>query len=511
PSSNLQPGDQYAVRVGTNAIEDLSGNLFVGINDDVTWNFSGDPNPNANLVAYWPLNDGTNGQSVTGADDVIDDPNHPATDAVASFGNGTWVNDATRGIVFSTGEDDRLSAGRQGISGDFTWSVWVRTSEIGGNNHIMGTRSGGPWNSLNPSSFRNWAGTLSFPHVGDDRWHHLAVRRSGSEVSVYRDGTNVVSGTRTGGFNGPLEIGGSSQFSEDLTGLVSDAAIWDEALSTNRIAALAAGGPVILSGLEIRKNVSAASLNLDQGMTNLIYTLEILNAFTADFGGVVVTDSLPVGVTVLTSAPPAVLTNFNDLVFDLGTLTAGNSATVTLEVAVTTTVAGELINFAQVTTTNTNVVATSDQDSARTLLFRPTDIAIAKDVSRFQSNFMYTITVSNISLTPATNVVVVDSLPAGAVFDTSMPPPDMSSGDDYTYNLGLVPPGLSTSIVLSMIYTSLSPAVITNVAAVTTDTAEDNLANNTASALASTANTNVELVLIKTVSPTNITVGGSNL
>ena len=144
PASNLRPGDQYAVLIGSNAVEDLNGHAFTGILDNVTWNFTVDPDPNANLVAYWPLNDGTNGQMVTGADDVIDDPSHPATDAVASFGNGTWVNDITRGIVFSTGEDDRLSAGTQGITGDFTWSVWVKTSESAANNHIMGTATAAP-------------------------------------------------------------------------------------------------------------------------------------------------------------------------------------------------------------------------------------------------------------------------------------------------------------------------------------------------------------------------------
>ena len=45
----------------------------------------------ADLVAYWPLSDGEAGTpvSATGADDVIDDPSHGATDDVAQGPNDT--------------------------------------------------------------------------------------------------------------------------------------------------------------------------------------------------------------------------------------------------------------------------------------------------------------------------------------------------------------------------------------------------------------------------------------
>jgi len=71
----------------------------------------------ADLVAYWPLNDGAPGTpvSATGADDVIDDPNHGASDATAQGFNDTWEVDPQRGIVLSTKEGSRLRAGTQDI------------------------------------------------------------------------------------------------------------------------------------------------------------------------------------------------------------------------------------------------------------------------------------------------------------------------------------------------------------------------------------------------------------
>lgn len=57
---------------------------------------------NPTLVAYWPLNDGTNGQTVTEAIDVVAYPGHPATNAVAEGSGGYWTNDVERGIMYRT-------------------------------------------------------------------------------------------------------------------------------------------------------------------------------------------------------------------------------------------------------------------------------------------------------------------------------------------------------------------------------------------------------------------------
>ncbi|MEM7395632.1 MAG: hypothetical protein AAF492_25145, partial [Verrucomicrobiota bacterium] len=109
------------------------------------------------------------------------------------------------------------------------------------------------------------------------------------------------------------------------------------------------------------------------------------------------------------------------------------------------------------------------------------------------------------------NVVAIDTLPPGSMFLFATPFPDLINGDALTFNLGTLAPGASVPIAISLSYTSITPAAITNRVAATTTSPEDILSNNMAFATAPTANTNVELVLTKTVSPTNITVGGSNL
>ena len=211
------------------------------------------------LVAYWPLKDGPAGGKVLGADDVVDDPTHPATDAKPAGEGATWVMDPERGIVLSTTKDDHLEAGTQGISRDFTWSLWIKTKEVS-HNVVIGNRSGGTGGVRPPSSadfhklttiglgglatISNADGNLG---VADGKWHHVAVRRSNAAANVFIDGTSVgPTAVAEGRFNGPMRIGGDDRFGERVTALLSDVAIWDKALSIERIKALAAGEPVVL-------------------------------------------------------------------------------------------------------------------------------------------------------------------------------------------------------------------------------------------------------------------------
>jgi len=211
----------------------------------------------AQLVAHWPLNDGPAGSPVTGADDVIDFAGHPAMDAVTTSPGapgGTWVNDPSRGIVFSTGEDDRLFAGTQGIDRNvgFTWHGWVNVASSNstdpGGDVVLGTRagSGGSWHKIDTgggvfSGITSWAGISGNDYnLNDDTWHHLGYVGDSTSVRFYIDGVLIGSDatTPTPTFNGRFEMGGSSQFSEDMTGLMSDVAIWEEALTADELTAL---------------------------------------------------------------------------------------------------------------------------------------------------------------------------------------------------------------------------------------------------------------------------------
>ena len=215
------------------------------------------PYADAQLVAHWPLNDGAAGSPVTGADDVIDFAGHPAMDAVTTSPGspgGTWFNDPSRGIVFSTGEDDRLFAGTQGIdrNAGFTWHGWVNVASSNltdpGADVVLGTRagSGGSWHKIDIgggvfSGITNWADISGNSYnLADDTWHHIGYVGDNTSIRYYIDGVFIGQDTTTptSTFDGRFEIGGSSQFSEDTTGLMSDVAIWNEALTEDELIAL---------------------------------------------------------------------------------------------------------------------------------------------------------------------------------------------------------------------------------------------------------------------------------
>jgi hypothetical protein len=248
PSADLAVGSQIAVLIGPTAITDTAGNPFDGITSPATWNFTTLNGLNWSLVAYWPLNAGPVGAITNGTliDDVIDDPSHPATNGTVVGTLASWVNDPTRGIVWSGGSNAYIAVGSTYMNEDFTWAVWAKS--IGGDHGVlMGTRSGS-YTRLYLSTVSGTYVSFDFaPDVNDDAWHHLAFRRQSDTFSVYVDGVLAGSTTLAAGDNTmALELGGTALFNDPFNGYLSEAALWREALPVWRIQKLAAGGPVIV-------------------------------------------------------------------------------------------------------------------------------------------------------------------------------------------------------------------------------------------------------------------------
>jgi hypothetical protein len=212
---------------------------------------------NAALVAHFPVDSATD--SSTFLDDVVDDSTHGVTDGTGNNETGSIVNDATRGDVLKTVQGHRFSAGTQDInlSEGFTWSLWVKSdssannAEGDGADVIIGSRNGA-WNKVQPTGTERW---FSFSYdVDDDTWHHLAYTGAldtnddpvgefwvdGTKVDTDTDGTS--NGNTT--LDDPMEIGGSSRFSEDYAGLIDDIGVWNERLSDSRIQDIANGGAI---------------------------------------------------------------------------------------------------------------------------------------------------------------------------------------------------------------------------------------------------------------------------
>jgi hypothetical protein len=98
------------------------------------------------------------------------------------------------------------------------------------------------------------------------------------------------------------------------------------------------------------------------------------------------------------------------------------------------------------------------------------------------SNLTYTLNIDNIGTTSAVNVMVTNTLSAGLLLALAVPSPTQTNGTAYTFNLGDLAAGSSTSVVIDTVYTStVFDLTFTNQASLYTPSTETTLTNNLAS------------------------------
>ena len=160
------------------------------------------------------------------------------------------------------------------------------------------------------------------------------------------------------------------------------------------------------------------------------FTYELKTLASACAGNVVVTDTLPDGVSLVGTEPQATV-NGNQLVWNLGNLDAGESKT--LKVTVKPEKEGTLVNCA--------TIKADPRVCAQTVVGRPL-LAIDKsgpEVAQLGADVDYNIVVKNTGTAVAKNVVVTDKYPAG-----------LGGVGEKTFTVGDLAPGQSKSIPVKL-------------------------------------------------------------
>ncbi len=145
---------------------------------------------------------------------------------------------------------------------------------------------------------------------------------------------------------------------------------------------------------------------------SLVYTLTVSNAGPSDARDVVVTNTLPAGVTFVSTSGCAEAPAGNGTC-SLGTIAAGGSAQYTLSVTVDAGTTGDLDHTASVTTSSSDTNATNDSSTETTTVnavpFADNDIALTQintavmlDVTANDSDSDGTIDISTVDLDPVT-------------------------------------------------------------------------------------------------------------
>ncbi|WP_406630219.1 exo-alpha-sialidase [Amycolatopsis sp. WGS_07] len=155
-------------------------------------------------------------------------------------------------------------------SGDFTFSTWVKYGAVKDPQPIlwlggMGSTAPQLWLRAEPASHRliammtTSAGSKSVTTQSaydDQKWHHIALQRSGGQLRIIVDGTVAASGpdspgsvTQTVSFQ--LWLGERLDGAQHLTGSLDDARLYRRALSTADLTTVRAGKPVSGAVMEL--------------------------------------------------------------------------------------------------------------------------------------------------------------------------------------------------------------------------------------------------------------------
>ncbi|MBN1658874.1 MAG: DUF11 domain-containing protein [Anaerolineae bacterium] len=217
----------------------------------------------------------------------------------------------------------------------------------------------------------------------------------------------------------------------------------------------------------------------------LTYTLTVHNAGPSNAAEVVVTDTLPAEVTFVSADPAPVGTD--PLEWELGPMSAGETAVITVVVQVGPAAYQSLSNVAWVAGAATDPNAGNNEDTEPTAVLTPiADLSIAKEgtpgVVVAGERLTYTLSIYNAGPAYAHDVLVVDTLPAEVIFVSSDPPPT-SGPNPLTWDLGIIPVAESRVITVLVDVAPSAVGTLTNTATVSAASIDPEPGDNQAEAV----------------------------
>ena len=241
----------------------------------------------------------------------------------------------------------------------------------------------------------------------------------------------------------------------------------------------------------------------------LIYTVTVTNDGPDDAENVMVTDTLPPGVTFVQTVGCMNDPNGSPTC-NLGTITNSNSKMFTIEVTVDTSTSGLIANTSTVTSTTNDPNTANNSATAETTVNPPqADLTITKmdspDPVLAGQNITYTIEVTNAGPQTAENVQVTDTLPAGTTLISTTGCAEDPNGVP-TCTLGDIGSGMSKMYTIVASVDSSVTGALANFATVTSDTDDPIPGNNSANAT-TTVDTEADLVIAMTDNPDPVIAG----
>lgn len=240
-------------------------------------------------------------------------------------------------------------------------------------------------------------------------------------------------------------------------------------------------------------------------------TLTYRNNGPAPALGVSLVDTLPAGVTFVSSTPAPTSQTGQTLSWSLGSVAASTNTQISLTLRSSPDLAlnSTLTNTATISTTSTDHDSSNNTDTADTTVKTEADLQIDKTgpgTVTAGNAFLYSLSYRNNGPSRARAVAGTDTLPVGTTFVSAVPAPSNVSGQSVSWDLGELSPGMGGTITVRVQANGsmLPSTVVTNRADIATSTQDTNPANNT-----DTADTTVETSDIRVTKdmPATVTAG----
>jgi len=215
----------------------------------------------ANLVAYYNFNQGVANGNNTAELIVLDaslNANNSTDISTTGFETGTPSTSLNEGTTANyvagftpinnalsfNGTTDYVLTSLNLPGGDFTMEAWIQYEGAAGDNFqpiiastnqqfFIGKNNGNTDFGIQDGGYD---GTINSANAFDGNWHHVAVSRNGTTISLFIDGVFVFSGTFSGAAASTLRIGNEPESGGFFfTGKIDEVRIWDVAKTCAQI------------------------------------------------------------------------------------------------------------------------------------------------------------------------------------------------------------------------------------------------------------------------------------
>jgi uncharacterized repeat protein (TIGR01451 family) len=279
----------------------------------------------------------------------------------------------------------------------------------------------------------------------------------------------------------------------------------DDVAAPSQLTSSASVTPVLPVDLAITKTVDNSTPNVGQNVT---FTVSLSDLGPGNATGVQVTDSLPAGLTYVSSSPSEGSYNSSTGVWTVGNVTFGAAAQ-TLTIVATVTTPGAKTNTATITADDQTDTNPNNNQASATVTPLAVDLAITKTVDNSTpsvgQNVTFTLSLSDLGPGNATGVQVTDVLPAGLTYVSSSPSEGSYNSSTGIWTVGTVAFGAPAQ-TLTVVATVASQGAKTNTATITADDETDTNPNNNQASVTVTP-PSADLSLTKTVDNSSPSTG----